>query len=194
MSKRIKTAKRDHPTREKRDYVVIAGSGPSVLDYDGHVDVATKKMSAPADYQFARHQAWYYKVLEENVTAREKGRKPRWLQPRIGFILYRNYETPNNKYPVEKIHNRYVADWKYWDSYFKSFRPNNQNKKPSVGCCAVMAVMEMWSPEKVGLIGFDWVLDGNKDWLHDSRAELECILSLADVEDLRTGKVLDKKT
>jgi hypothetical protein len=48
---------------------------------------------------------------------------------------------------------------------------------------------ERWKPEKVGLIGFDWVLDGNPDWDHDAIAERACIESLVEVVDLRHNHV-----
>jgi hypothetical protein len=190
MKKRIKKAKYTHPRHEKREYVVIAGSGPSVEGFTEHVDIATKKMSLPADYQFARHQAWYYKVLEAQRVAKRQGKECRFNTPRKGFMLYRAYETPGDKYPVEKIHNRFICDYKYWDSYFRSFNPRNQNKKPSVGLCAVMSAYERWAPDRIGLIGFDWVLDGfvSKDpniWPHDSIAELKVMESLTEIIDLR---------
>jgi hypothetical protein len=31
----------------------------------------------------------------------------------------------------------------------------------------------------------DWVLDNNKQWFHDARAELECLKSLVKIVDLR---------
>ena len=168
----MKKPKRQHPTDEKREYVTISGSGPSVRDFKGRVDVATKKFSVPADYLCARHQAWYYKKRHEDFT---------------GFMLYKAHATPNNKYPVETIPNRWMADWKYWDSYFLSFNPKNQNKKPSVGLCTVFCVVERWKPDKIGLIGFDNVLDGHRNWLHDSNTEKRCIESLATIIDLRSS-------
>ena len=141
-------------------------------------------MSCPADYQFARHQAWYYKVklaLKEKTKPSEKFK----YGPEKGFMLYKNHATPGGKYPREDIPNRFLCDWKYWDAYFKSFKPRNQNKKPSVGLCAVMGVYERWKPDKIGLIGFDWVLDGHKDWAHDSHCELRVMESLCEIIDLR---------
>ena len=75
----------------------------------------------------------------------------------------------------------YVIDSKYWDGYYKQF----SKKKPSSGLCAVFGTIERWAPETIGLIGFDWVLDGFQDWQHDSIAELKCIRSLCNVKDLR---------
>jgi hypothetical protein len=49
----------------------------------------------------------------------------------------------------------------------------------------VFAVVERWQPERVGLIGFDWVLDGYKGWPHDSLNELRCMQSLTEIVDLR---------
>jgi hypothetical protein len=50
----------------------------------------------------------------------------------------------------------------------------------------VFGVVERWQPETVGLIGFDWVLDGYEDWIHDAVAERKCIESLVDIVDLRS--------
>lgn len=187
---KLKPRKHNPPTDEKRDYVIIAGSGPSAKGY-GKVDVATKKMTCPADYQAARYPAWYFKVktaVKGNDTDKFK------YMPEKGFMLYKAVVHGGNKYPVEDIPEnfRYIADSKYWDSYFKSFNPTNRNKKPSVGLCAVMMAYERWTPDKIGLIGFDWVIDGHKDWLHDSFTELKVMKSLAQIVDLRTGKVLNE--
>ncbi len=174
--KKPKKPKRKFPTREQRDYVTIAGSGPSVNGFEGHIDIATKKMSLPADYHFARHAAWYYKVRQES---------DKYINKADNFILYRFQDTPTHKYPLEGIENRYVCDWRYWDNFFIRKGPKNLSRKPSVGICAFFAAYEVWKPKKVGLIGFDWVLDGHKDWPHDSRCELACMESLAEIVDLR---------
>jgi hypothetical protein len=59
--------------------------------------------------------------------------------------------------------------------------------KPSLGLCAVMGVVERWKPSEIGLIGYDWVLDGNPEWGHDAEAERRCIESLVKIVDLRRG-------
>jgi hypothetical protein len=73
---------------------------------------------------------------------------------------------------------------KGWLQYFDQFKPKFH--KPSVGTMAVFMAFERWGPEKIGLIGFDWVLDDNPEWFHDSRAEREAIYSLGiEIIDLR---------
>jgi hypothetical protein len=76
-----------------------------------------------------------------------------------------------------------------WLKYFKSF--GGKFPKPSAGTLAVYMAYERWNPERIELIGMDWVLDGNPDWFHDARAELESIKRL-DVEliDLRDGSTI----
>lgn len=84
----------------------------------------------------------------------------------------------------------YCADSKRWNAYYKRFtRPHRlpQRSKPSSGLCAVFCVVERWQPHTVGLIGFDWILDGNPKWEHDAIAEKRCIESLVNIVDLRHG-------
>lgn len=85
--------------------------------------------------------------------------------------------------PVE-----WAASKKYWDSYYKQFNP--KFAKPSLGTCAVFSAVERWKPDTIGLIGFDWVLDVNKDWFHDAEKEKQAILSLTNIVDLRDGTEL----
>lgn len=179
----MKPQKHEPPTEGKKDYLIIAGSGPSAKGFP-HADIATKKMSCPADYQAARYPAWYFKV--KNAVKGGDTDKFRYM-PTQGFMLYQKVRHGGNKYPYEDIPEtfRYLADSKYWDSYFKSFNPRNLNKKPSVGLCAVMMAYERWKPDKIGLIGFDWVLDGHKDWAHDSYTEKKVMESLCEIVDLR---------
>ena len=80
--------------------------------------------------------------------------------------------------------NIWQADWAKWDNYFRSFDPKHTD--PSSGTCAVYCVVERWKPENIGLIGFDYVLDNNTDWLHDARAELASIERIVNIIDLRT--------
>jgi hypothetical protein len=181
--KHKKKPKHEFPRLEKKDYLIIAGSGPSAMGFP-HADIATKKMSCPADYQAARHQAWAYKI-KAALKAKTKPDDRYKFGPEKGFLLYKNHPTNTDKYPIQNIKNCHICDWKFWDSYFLSFGPKNRNKKPSVGLCAFMMAYELWKPEKVGLIGFDWVLDGYKGWLHDSFTELRVMESLCEVEDLR---------
>ena len=76
------------------------------------------------------------------------------------------------------------AQEKGWFHYFDQFKPKLY--KPSIGTMAVFMAFERWGPEKIGLIGFDWVLDNNAEWFHDSRAEREAINALGvEIIDLR---------
>jgi len=83
--------------------------------------------------------------------------------------------------------NIWQADWEKWDAHYRSFG-DVKHPDPSSGACAVYSVVERWKPKTVGLIGFDYVLDNNTDWLHDAHAELESIKSIVDVIDLRDGR------
>ena len=191
-NKRLKPQRRTPPTEEKRDYIIIAGSGPSAIGFP-HADVATKKMSCPADYQAARYPAWYYKV--QLATKAKTKPDPRYkYRPEKGFMLYKAVAHAGGKFDWRDIPNCYLAEEKYWNSYFKSFNPKNRNGKPSVGLCAVMMAHERWTPDEIGLIGFDYVLDGHKDWLHDSATELKVMRSLATIIDLRTGDSYPKSS
>lgn len=167
--------KRPFPTEEKRDYMTLAGSGPSAENYPG-VDVATKKLTCPAKYQVSRWLVWWHKRKEANCD----------------FMAYKVMECP--KYPPIDRERFYQADFKYWDEYFLACKPKRVTKKPSTGTCAVFCMVERWKPDTIGLIGFDWVLDGNDDWNHDPDAELRCIRTLVNVVDLRTGETLPKIT
>jgi hypothetical protein len=82
------------------------------------------------------------------------------------------------------MENVWRADYKKWEQYFKQFKPKKHHD-PSSGTCAAFCAIERWNPTEIGLIGMDWVLDGNKEWFHDARAELECLQSLVKVIDLR---------
>lgn len=165
------------PTEEKREYVTIAGSGPSARTYNGRVDVATKKVTVPCDYAVARWSVWWSKRKD--------------LIGDGGFMCYK--PVMDHKRDVLDKEKFYQADHKYWDAYFLSFKPTRVTKKPSTGLCAVFCAYERWMPERVGLIGFDWVLDGDSRWSHDPDCELRCIRSLVDIVDLRTGNVLEKQ-
>lgn len=158
--------------------ITIAGSGPSVhFDYGWFkpwsVDVVTKKRDAIGKYVACRF----------GFNDRTRDETPLMLFYRRGI------EDVRWNRPV------WFADSDFWLKYFKQFvtrRSPPQKTKPSSGCCAVMMVMQRWAPERIGLIGFDNVLDGNPDWEHDAEAERECILSLTEVVDLRTGETLNK--
>ena len=148
--------------------ITIAGSGPSTSQIE-HVTVATKRRGVPSDYIFLRFlHSWRLYTPEEKQT------------PLMVYYKHNQFECP-----VEK----YYCDSARWDGYFKRFvrskRPP-QRTKPSSGLCAVFGVIERWNPPSIGLIGFDWVLDGNPEWEHDAVAEKACIESLIDIVDLRT--------
>lgn len=155
--------------------ITIAGSGPSALTVD-RVTVATKKRSVPSDYVFARfmHNYTRYKRKDETPLMLFYGRCTCGKCDECNVPVYR-------------------CDHQRWRKYHKQFvrqtRPP-QRIKPSSGLCAVYAVVERWEPETIGLIGFDWILDGNPDWEHDAIAERNAILSLVNVKDLRNGNVI----
>jgi len=150
--------------------ITIAGSGPST-DLVEHVTVATKKRSVSSDYVFCAFM-WQYL-------------KWRPKRDRTPLMLYYRRMTEDMsvcKAPV------YFCDSQHWTSYYHQFvrekRPP-QRMKPSLGLCAVFGVVERWNPDTIGLIGYDWILDGNRDWLHDAIAEKACIESLVTIKDLR---------
>lgn len=79
---------------------------------------------------------------------------------------------------------KWFCDSLRWNEYYRQFSMT----KPSSGLCAVFGVVERWQPTTIGLIGFDWVLDGYPEWQpHDADAERQAILSLVKIEDLRIG-------
>jgi hypothetical protein len=139
--------------------LIIAGSGPSAVGYP-HANVCTKKHTVPADYLALRH-------------IKERDERP--------LLLYK-WDEPE-RFP-EKQGNLFKANHEYWDEYYRSFDPKFPD--PTSGTCAIFCVMEKWKPEKIGLIGFDWVLDKNLDWFHDAVAEYKAITQLVEIIDLRT--------
>ncbi len=84
-----------------------------------------------------------------------------------------------------------MADWERWDAFYRSFGPV-KHPDPSSGACAVYSVVECYNPDHIGLIGFDYVLDNNTDWMHDARAELASIKAIVDIIDLRTPQTGEK--
>jgi len=150
--------------------ITIAGSGPSTAQVE-HVTVATKKRSVSSDYVFCAFMWQYLKWRPKHDTAE--------------LMLYYKRMTEDMstcKVPV------WFCDFKRWNAYYQRFvrakRPP-QRTKPSLGTCAVFGVVERWNPDTVGLIGYDWILDGNTDWPHDAIAEKACIESLVKIKDLR---------
>lgn len=148
--------------------LTISGSGPSSEGY-GKTTVTTKKLPTDSDYVSLRHVHFW------NAFTKVNRQRP--------ILLY--YRKCNCKYCKEckEIPVEWAANKTYWDDYYKRFNP--KNNKPSLGTCAVFSVVERWTPKTIGLIGFDWILDGNPDWIHDADAEKRAILSLVDVVDLR---------
>ena len=150
--------------------ITIAGSGPSTATVS-RVNVATKKRSVASDYVFCR------------------------------FPFAHNLKGKGDDTPLMVYYNRgecacgacqniekFVVDSRRWDAYYKQF----SKKKPSSGLCAVFGAVQRWEPKTIGLIGFDWVLDGNPDWTHDASAERQAILSLVNIKDLRNDQVIKK--
>ena len=132
----------------------------------GHTVVSSKRPSPNTDYLCCRDINW---------------RKPPYGH--IPFMCYK-WMRPN-KSRTPSMENVWQADFKKWDKYFKTFGPL-KHADPSSGTCAIFCAIERWQPKEIGIIGMDWVLDNNKAWFHDARAELEAIKSLVTVVDLRT--------
>jgi len=132
---------------------------------EGHTVVSSKRPSPNTDYLCCRDINW---------------RKPNYKH--IPFMCYK-WMRPN-KGRVPSMENVWKADHKRWDAYFKSFHPK-KHPDPSSGTCAAFCAIERWNPKEIGLIGLDWVVDGNSTWFHDARVELECLKSLVKIIDLR---------
>jgi hypothetical protein len=76
-----------------------------------------------------------------------------------------------------------------WLKYHNHFSP--KFPKPSAGTIAVFMAFERWNPERIELIGMDWVIDGNPDWFHDAEVELKSIKDLGvELVDLRDGSII----
>lgn len=122
-----------------------------------HVTVATKARSVSSDYVFYR---WGNQVKKDDETP---------------VIIYYGRDA-------DFIKEKQVVDASYWDAYYRGF----SEAKPSSGLCAVFAAVELWAPDRIGLIGFEYVLDGYEEWQkHDSNAEKKAISSLVEIIDLR---------
>jgi len=141
-------------------------SGHTVISTKrGHTVISTKRPSFNTDYLSCRDINW---------------RKPTYSH--IPFMCYK-WMIPT-KSRVPSMENVWRADFKRWDRLFKTFKPT-RHADPSSGTCAALCVIERWQPKKIGLIGMDWVLDNNKTWLHDARAEMDMLNSLVEVVDIR---------
>lgn len=141
--------------------LIVAGSGPSAEGFE-HANVCTKKHSVSADYLCARH-----------IYQRIDG---------MPFMCYKWLDV----IPARDTTGVWKADHNHWDTYFRTFKPKHED--PSSGTCAVFSVIERWGPKTIGLIGFDFVLDKNKNWFHDAVAEYKAITGLVEVIDLRNHK------
>jgi len=106
--------------------------------------------------------------------------------PQYPFLCYRwNPPLSEKKWQHIPRDNIIMCDWQKWDAHYRSFGPV-KHPDPSSGACAVYSVVECYNPDRLGLIGFDYVLDNNTDWMHDAKAELASIKSIVDIVDLRT--------
>ena len=127
--------------------------------------VTVKRPTENTDYLAARH-----------ISARQGNDYP--------FLCYK-WDTWA-KDPDISRENLWQANWERWDYHYRLFNPV-KHPEPSSGTCAIYSVVERWNPDVIGLIGFDYVLDNNTNWFHDARAELDSILSLVRIIDLRDG-------
>ena len=136
----------------------------------GQTVVTVKRPTPNTDYLAGRH-----------ISSRRNGNQP--------FLCYK-WNPPigdrGGKFDDVDRDNIWQADWEMWDNYFQTFDPKHPD--PSSGTCAIYSVIERWKPPEIGLIGFDYVLDNNTDWLHDARAELQSVESLTNIIDLRTPR------
>jgi hypothetical protein len=138
----------------------------------GDTVVTVKRPTVNTDYLCARHISFNH------------GLHPFWV--------YKYNPPMGGKFDYIPRHNIWQADWERWDEYYHSFG-EVKHKDPSSGTCAVYCAVERFNPKEIGLIGFDYVLDNNRDWFHDARAELESIESLVTIIDLRDGSEIDPK-
>ncbi len=150
--------------------ITISGSGPSSEGY-GKTTITTKKLPTDSEYVSLRHIHFWNKF-------RNKDRD----RP---IMLYHQQCKCKHCRVCTDIPVDWSASTKYWDNYYKQFNP--KLAKPSLGTCAVFSAVERWKPKTIGLIGFDWILDGNPDWFHDAEKERQAILSLTNIVDLRDG-------
>jgi hypothetical protein len=151
--------------------ITIAGGGPSTKQVK-RVDVATKKQRVPSDYIFCRSY--------DTVKPYLKNRGPDYHPPLI--IYKKGCGCAGRKCGECKEKGKRYVDKPRWDAYYRDFSLT----KPSLGLLAVFGVVELWNPKTIGLIGYDWILDGNPEWTrHDAEAEKKAIMSLVRIIDLR---------
>jgi hypothetical protein len=158
--------------------VVVAGSGPSTEGYEGEVTITTKKRTLPAPYIAASSPNYFYRWRDTFYND----------EPSKGMIFRRS----PMKYQGKEVAGMWFSEFeKGWQQkYYAQFKP--KFPKPSIGTLAVFMAVERWAPEKIGLIGMDWVLDGNEQWFHDAAKEKEAIINLpVEIIDLRDGSIVD---
>lgn len=136
------------------------------------VTVATKKRSVPSDY----------------VAVSSESHLSRWrdthYDKNVNSMIFRAYSGN------QTIGTRWWSKYEQpWTDYFQGFAGGGKKPKiwkPSIGTMAVYMAFERWRPEAIGLIGMDWVLDGNPDWFHDAEVEKKSIEALpVKIIDLR---------
>jgi hypothetical protein len=167
-----------HQSKLSTPYVVIAGSGESVEGYDGPVTLVTKKRPLPAPYVAASSPNYFHRWRDTYYNE----------EPSRAMIFR---QSPPKYRGLEVGRMWFSAHEKGWEKhYYAQFKPKMY--KPSIGTLAVFMAYERWNPKKIGLIGMDWVLDGNPDWFHDAKAELEAISALpVEIVDLRDGRIIN---
>ena len=114
--------------------------------------------------------------------------------PEYPFLCYK-WNPPmgerGGKFDDVPRDNITMCNWEQWDEFYRAFGPV-KHPDPSSGTCAIYSVVECYNPPQIGLIGFDYVLDNNTDWMHDARAELASIKAIVDIIDLRTPQTGEK--
>jgi hypothetical protein len=161
-----------------KKYVVVAGSGPSTEGYEGEVTITTKKRTLPAPYIAASSPNYFYRWRDTCYND----------EPTKAMI----FRISPIKYAGKEVGGMWFSGFeKGWQQkYYAQFKP--KFCKPSIGTLAVFMAVERWAPEKIGLIGMDWVLDGNEDWFHDAAKEREAITNLpCQIIDLRDGSIVE---
>lgn len=142
--------------------IVIAGNGPSAKEWDGPITIGTKKTQKPCQFKFVPTNSHAQFVTDAKIlTLLATPQGPRYFN----------------------------GNCKGWRAYYRQFNPYRE--KPSSGMAAIFCAIELWGVRKVGVIGFENILDGSsKRVSHDWKAEHDCIRSLVTLVDLRNAKTL----
>lgn len=158
--------------------LTIAGSGPSCEAYGKPVTIATKKQSLPSEYVAIKNAATSskYRITKPImcISGDPLEHEDLWIARRD----WQNYFLQFDPRPIHCCGKAHPCPRSEIQGGPKKF-------KASLGMLAVFMAVERFNPQTIGLIGFDWVLDENPNWLHDASAERRCILSLVNVRDLR---------